>query len=243
MSRLVWISAAVAGCTIVDETGYLCSDGSRVDYVDMCFASGLAPEDDMAADSDVAGGGPPEDAASAGRSFRYTAREALGSTPTTVFVLGVPGSINDGDEVRVYGPSGDFAAAARGTTFVGAIEAAESDVLGLAINGTEFPEILLDQPLRGPSGLLSVGDDTLDVPAPPGTAGPDGVVYLEVPAAAGGFEGDMLLFNVELGSVLVVAAGIPSVTLPVRQGDTVCAAEDDGASLSLASCATVNLTP
>ena len=31
MSRLVWVSAAVAGCTIVDETGYLCSDGTRVD--------------------------------------------------------------------------------------------------------------------------------------------------------------------------------------------------------------------
>ena len=201
-----------------------------------------ADSDDAVGDSDVAGGGPPEEAETSSRGFRYTSIEALGTTPTMGFVLGVPGSINDGDVVRVYGPSGDFAAAARGTTFVGAIEAAASDVLGLAINGTEFPEILLDQPLRSPSGLLAVGDETLDVPAPPGTAGPDGVVYLEVPAAAAGFEGDMLLFNVELGSVLVVAAGIPAVTLPVRQGDTVCAAEDDGANLSLASCATVNLT-
>lgn len=229
----------LAGCSIVDETGYLCGDGTRVPTAEDCagFAEDVASDTDAppdAADSDdsdeAAGGG----GGAEGR-IAWTAEAVPGVDPVYVYLVGYPGSNPGGGAVTATVGGATYDAAETGSGFVVAVMAAADDEIVLTSDGVPLGAVVvgaLSAPLSNVDLAAEAGfGDGVDAPAQPGEP-----VEVAVPVAQAGFTTDTVVFNLGDGLVVAVGEGTPSLTVSARAGDRVCIAEDDGEGLSTALC-------
>jgi hypothetical protein len=226
-SAIALVSLPLAvGCGAVDETGYLCADGT---YAPNAAACAGAPA------TDVSGSNDPETndgtAAALGTGpIAWTAALRLGDGVGYATWVGLPGALAASGEVTLVDEGGrTWPATSLGTTFVAQVEAAAGDTFSLRLDGTEL-------------AVLSTGDGLLaDVPAPyipapppPGTLSADAAVF--------GLTGGFAMWIPSTGEVALSADGT-AATVEAYDQETICVAgyvEGDGLGPLVCTTADVN---
>lgn len=229
----LWV-ALMGGC--VNETGYEQPDDSGLEVDD---GGPEVPGNDH--DADVLGD-------RLGSEVFYTADAPLGSLPTDVTFVALPGAF-EGDSVglQVVGRASRVGVDLVEGGFVTVSRAALGDEIRIYVTDETY-------------GTLVLADDLTSVTPPtgggvPGDTGTDAGAALEpgfesFGATAGslavgdgqiaGFEAPYLVYDVQLGTAARVAVGQTDVVLTVQGGDTVCVAPlDTMGRTGVAGCTTL----
>lgn len=241
-----WIAGllALAACDVVDETGWVCLDGSIAETRQQCldlYASESFETDaaDPPSDSntdDVAG-------AEGGRGFDpslllITAVTPIGDTPGPVTVVGLPG-VNPGQgpvSLQVDGAR-ILEAQVDGTSFVGVVTARSGSVVRVLAGGEEVAALTVTGPSIETGGqpppsspLATFVDEDVDGGGGPSREINFGDGQLAIPAP-------YVVFNETSGEVVAVQQGTYMATVTVWTGDTVCVfGTPDGGEVGTALC-------
>jgi hypothetical protein len=219
--------ATAFGCGAVDETGYLCLDGTYAVNAAACNDATSSEATDSSGGADV----PNAAGASLGDGgIAWTAALRLGDGIGYATWVGLPGAVSEGAEVTLVDEGGrTWTATTQGTTFVAPVEAAAGDTFSLRLDGTEV-------------AVLSTGDGLLaDVPMPtipaPPPSGP-----LEADASVFGLDGSFAMWVPASGEVALSPDGT-AVRVEAIDQETVCVAgyvEGEGLGQRVCTTADVN---
>ena len=219
----LFAAATALGCGAVDETGYLCLDGT---YAVNAAACNDATSNEV---SDSTGSPDASAAGLGGGPIAWTAALRLGEGIGYATWVGFPGAVSEGAEVTLVDKTGrSWSATTRGTSFVAPVKAAAGDTFSLQLDGTEV-------------AVLSTGDGLLaevpmpTIPAPP-PSGP-----LEADATVFGLPGAFAMWVPASGEVAFSPDGTV-VTVEAIDQETVCVAGYvEGQGLGQLVCTTADV--
>ncbi|HMV67068.1 MAG TPA: hypothetical protein PKA64_09470 [Myxococcota bacterium] len=216
----------IVACDVVDETGWVCLDGTIVDDPQQCmdrYADEAATDSDVFADSDDAEM-PPGAVEGSQDLVWYTSPWPIGVEPGPVTVIGLPGANPAGGPVSlVVDGARAIEAQIEGTSFVGLVYAQLGSEVTVVAGGVELAHVAIDgsSPAQGldaqPSSPLATAEDT---DAAGGGVG--GARTLEVGDGRIPFPAPYLVYNETSGEVAVVQQGTFEATLTVWPGDRAC---------------------
>lgn len=240
VSMVLLAVLALGACDVVDETGYLCSDGMWVDVPSQCMNSELdsttdAPEDTLGDDS--AGGTNVPGAADLGADpslITWTSQAEPSLGPSEVIILGLEGAVLPGAEVALSVDGGAATPAlVAGGSFVGTVQASAGSAVSVVISGNSVATLTIGS-LRGTEAdAVGAVDLSAGAASSPGSA----TRTLNVGDGALALPAPYVVFDLTSGATVSVGVGDTSVQLTATAGDEVCIAQVlTFAGLGAASC-------
>lgn len=208
--RVVVLLAGL-GCSIVDETGY--GDTDR-------------------AGNEAGTDTPPESDAGGLATVFATAEQPVGDHPAPVLIVGLPGSIEDGQVVTASVEGGPSVEGAEdGTSFTVQLDAAVGDVVTVRADGAAIASVVIAAVDADDAPALGAVEETEDDTVAPGS---DQIAVGD--GDLSGIDAPYLVFNPDRGGSRRVERGEVGVTLTVAQGERLCVAPVAAGAVGAATC-------
>lgn len=226
-ARLGWALLALAACDVVDETGWVCLDGTVVDDPQQC----MERYEDMESSTDTPDGGdPPFDdgvpgAAEADESLLlYTSAEPLSDAPVMVTVIGLPGFNPSGQAVTLAVDGGrELEAQVDGSSFVGLVFARQGSIIDVRVAGDTAAALQLEATVPAPDvGVPPESPLTEDDVDTAGGINSDAPREVAVGDGQLAFPAPYVVYNQTSGQVVSVQQGSFEAYIEVWPGDVVC---------------------